>query len=390
MDVAYLTEFRHGTQIYRAMRGRHEDFDMVVGTQRPLQDSVCRLLTEADVPSAIGDVATDAHASELRQEFGSGVGAYIGVPVHLADGSLYGALCCLSREPKPELDQRDVAFVQVLAEFLAEPLAGWRTRDAARAEIEQLLDNDAILPALQPIVSLIDGRCVGVEALARFPGHGIAPELMFSRARDAGLDEQLERAAIQAALAHRHLAPDGAYLGFNVGPGGILSPGFADLLRRHAPLDGLLLEITEHVSVDEYASLVNVLAPLREEGLRLAVDDVGAGYASLRHVLRMAPDVIKIDRSLVNGIATDVAQRTIVTGIVLLSLDLGADTVAEGVETAADAAALTDLGVDMVQGYLLARPTVDPAKWRTWETPWLLPGKRPDISRRSGSRRLTS
>lgn len=390
MDVAYLTEFNGTSQTHRVVDGEAAAFGLVPDCELPLGQGLCGAMIDGGIPNLVTDVGADARARLLTGDEG-GVGAFIGVPVRLPDGALYGSLCCMARLPKPDLGQRDVAFVELLAEFLAEPLDAALARRAARHELEQMLTDGAVVAAMQPIVSLVDGQCVGVEALARFPVSGGSPDEMFGRAQQVGLDKDLERIAVEVALAQRELVPFGAHLSFNVGPAGILSDGFGDLLRNYGSLNGLLLEITEHTSVAEYTELANILRPLRAEGLRLAVDDVGAGYASLRHVLHMAPDVIKIDRSLVDGIATDVAKRSIVTGIVLLALDLGADTIAEGVETAADAAALTDLGIDMVQGYLFARPTTDPSQWRTWETPWILPGKRPDISRaRADSARLTS
>ena len=377
MDVVYLTQLKTGLQVYRTSDASDDAFGVGVEESCALEPGVAPLVAVGQLPSAISDVAVDPHAVRHPDVFDGTVGAFIGVPVVGLDGAVAGALCCVSRVPRPELDAMCVSFVEVLAGFLPEPLAGWEATHAARRDVKSLLCDGALVTAMQPIVSLENGRCVGVEALARFPSLGLSPDVVFGRARDVGLDEQLERAAIKTALSQRHLIPKGAHLSFNVGPAGILSDGFCPMIEEYEGLGGLTLEITEHVSVEEYAALFEVLEPLRSQGLRLAVDDVGAGYASLRHVLRMAPDVIKIDRSLVNGIARDPALRTIVTGIVLLAFDMRAETIAEGVETAADAAALTDLGIDMVQGYLLAKPSIDPDVWRQWETPWLLAGKDP-------------
>jgi EAL domain-containing protein (putative c-di-GMP-specific phosphodiesterase class I) len=96
---------------------------------------------------------------------------------------------------------------------------------------------------------------------------------------------------------------------------------------------------------------------LRERGLRVAVDDAGAGYASLRHVLELRPDFIKVDRSLIHGISSDHARRVAVSGFLSLALDLGSTVVAEGVERAADLSAVRELGLHAAQGYLLGRPT---------------------------------
>ena len=134
----------------------------------------------------------------------------------------------------------------------------------------------------------------------------------------------------------------------------------------HLPWRRLVLEITEHAVVDRYGELRERLAPLRERGLRVAIDDAGAGYASLHHIVELAPDLIKVDASLVHGVADDRARRVAVSAFVLLALDLGATVVAEGVERPTDLATLVELGVDAVQGYLLARPTTDPQQLSTW------------------------
>jgi EAL domain-containing protein (putative c-di-GMP-specific phosphodiesterase class I) len=127
----------------------------------------------------------------------------------------------------------------------------------------------------------------------------------------------------------------------------------------------LVLEITERSPVSCYDELNAVLAPLRDRGMRVAVDDTGAGYASFSHVLRLRPDVVKLDRSLISSIDTDPAQRSLVIAVALLALDLGATLTAEGVETEAQARALADLGVDHGQGFHLGRPTSDLARWTT-------------------------
>ena len=382
MDVVYLTQVVTGYQLYRLAGAQGDVFGMGMAEDLPLPPAIAKLVIEGDAPQVIGDIASDPDADAYGDVLAPPVGAFIGVPVQSVNGECVGSLCCVSNTPRPDLDDRAVAFMAALAEFLAEPLEAWESRYVARKSVKRLLETGAIIPALQPVVRLTDGAWVGVEALARFPAAGVTPDSAFSDSRDCGLDTELERAALDVALRTRPVLPDGVHLAFNAGPAAILSDGFAEVLSASGPLDRLVLEITEHAAVEEYENLTDVVNPLRRAGLRLAVDDVGAGYASLRHVVRMAPDIIKIDRSLVDGISRDVAQRSIVAGIVMLALDLGVLTVAEGVETAADAAALTELGVDMVQGYLFAPPSTDPDKWSTWETPWLLPGAPPGVTQR--------
>ena len=148
-------------------------------------------------------------------------------------------------------------------------------------------------------------------------------------------------------------------------------------------LTNLVLEITEHAAVESYSELRSSLQAVREQGLRLAIDDAGAGYASLKHVVELAPDIIKIDRSLVDGVSADRARRSVVSAFVLLALDLGATVVAEGVECRADVLqAVEDLGVDAAQGYLLARPSTS----RLQLTKWQAAGPQPQHGRAQAPR----
>ena len=348
---------------------RHLGVDAVVVTEHCDGRDVCRAF---DGDAGAFGIVLDGAAPAEPDHPTPGAACSASVPIALADGRLYGTLRCLSARGVV-LDDHDATFLSLFAEMLAEQLERATTAQRRLADLQQALMPGAITMAMQPIITLATGRCAGVEALARFRSVGATPDVVFGQALEAGLAAELELAAVRSALAQRPRLPDGLYLSVNVGPTAILAPGFGAAIRSSGPLPGLVLEITEHASVDEYAALRRVLGPLRDEGLRLAVDDVGAGYASLRHVLRMRPDIIKIDRSLIDGIAGDVAQRSIVTSIVLLSLDMAAEIVAEGVERRADALALADLGVDMVQGYLFAAPTVERAHWDRWATRRFLP-----------------
>jgi len=113
--------------------------------------------------------------------------------------------------------------------------------------------------------------------------------------------------------------------------------------------------------------LRDALRPIRDQGLRLAIDDAGAGYASLKHVIELEPDIIKVDRSIIDGLASDRARRSVVSAFVLLALEMGATVIAEGIETPADLEAVRDLGVDAAQGYLFARPTTDRSALASWQ-----------------------
>jgi EAL domain-containing protein (putative c-di-GMP-specific phosphodiesterase class I) len=140
----------------------------------------------------------------------------------------------------------------------------------------------------------------------------------------------------------------------NISPDTLFTDAGAAFLAG-LPLDRIVLELSEHDPVHDYDHLRAVLAPLRSRGMRLAIDDVGAGYSSLRHIVATGPDVIKLDRSIISGVAGDHILAVVGRALADLAGAIGATVVAEGIETAADAAALATLGVHLGQGWLFDR-----------------------------------
>jgi EAL domain-containing protein (putative c-di-GMP-specific phosphodiesterase class I) len=215
----------------------------------------------------------------------------------------------------------------------------------------------------QPVVDLKDSSVAGYEALARFEG-GSDPVAWFRDAEGVGLGPELELSAIRAALRALHALESTAFLALNVSPltlvSGRLDGLFAEDLAAAAQRSQVVIELTEHVPVADYPALLSAFAPLRQAGAKLAVDDTGAGYAGLRHLLHLHPDVIKLDLSLVSGICDDPVRRALATALLSFAADIGARLIAEGVETTAQARTLSDLGVTWAQGWLFGRPAASP------------------------------
>jgi EAL domain-containing protein (putative c-di-GMP-specific phosphodiesterase class I) len=209
----------------------------------------------------------------------------------------------------------------------------------------------------QPIVDLRDGGVVGVEALARFhvePKRG--PDFWFDEAWKAGLGLELELAALVAALRSADpLLEEGLRVSVNLSPEAVVSAEFLQLLPT-VRTNLLLVEITEHAQVDDYDALAKPVGKLRELGGKLAVDDVGAGFASLQHILRLAPDEIKLDVGLTRGIDVDRARRALALGLVSFAAEFGCSVVAEGIETRQELDTLRSLGLLHGQGYFLSPP----------------------------------
>ena len=240
----------------------------------------------------------------------------------------------------------------------------------ARQRVTQLLKTGAVSVALQPIVDVNTGEMVGAEALARFED-GRSPDLWFRDADDCGLTRRLDELCFLSALPMLSVLPQPVYLSVNANPELLLDPNFRHQLQsllksNGTSLDRLVVEITEHARVGNYDDLNTAIADMRAHGARFAIDDTGAGYASLNHVLRLKPDIIKLDRELITHLNEDRARRALVTALVLLALEVGASVTGEGVETADQLDTLATLGVDHAQGYLLAIPTTDPSAWEEW------------------------
>jgi EAL domain-containing protein (putative c-di-GMP-specific phosphodiesterase class I) len=284
--------------------------------------------------------------------------SYVSVPVTLSDGSLYGTFCAAGLTTDKDLTKRDRTLMDVLASAAAviiEPeVRSQERRSEITARLEPLIAAGGPVVVLQPIVDLASGARVGAEALSRFPAEwGMAPDVCFAEAHSVGLGRVLELLALERAAEHL-TAVDG-YIAMNVSPATLLTPECGGLLGR-LPLDRVLLELSEHDQVEDYATLNAALAPFRANGLRLAIDDVGAGFSSLRHIVVTAPDVIKIDRSIVAGLDTDPVLETLIRSLVEFGHGCGVRVVAEGVETADEAAVLRSLGVDYGQGWHYGRP----------------------------------
>lgn len=231
--------------------------------------------------------------------------------------------------------------------------ATWTERQ--RTEIEELLARESpVTSVYQPVASLATGRIVGYEALARFPGAGSrTPDIWFAQAHGCGLGAELEAAAIRAALDPLG-RPYETHLAVNLSPSALTSEVVRDALGTN--LEGLIIEITEHEFVPDDESLAAAITDLRERGAMIAIDDAGAGHAGLKQLMRVRPDIVKIDRDLVHDIDRDPARMALVESFVRYASVVGATVCAEGIETLEELAVLADLDVQWGQGWVLARP----------------------------------
>jgi EAL domain-containing protein (putative c-di-GMP-specific phosphodiesterase class I)/putative methionine-R-sulfoxide reductase with GAF domain len=246
--------------------------------------------------------------------------------------------------------------------------AGRRERDPLTRLVQQLLAPGALRMDAQPIVGMADGTVLGYELLARsnIPCSS-GPDQWLERASDLGIRTEFELACLQAAC-DRSAPPGDVRLFVNLSPRTVLDPRVDDILERLPPRT---IEITEHEPILDYQRLRRRLQGWPVATTMLAIDDVGAGYSSMSHVIQLHPHFIKIDRSLVHRAHRDPGKLAVLRGLVGFARQCGVTSLAEGVETSEELNALRSVGVDLVQGYLLARPGEgwpEPRHWRTART----------------------
>jgi EAL domain-containing protein (putative c-di-GMP-specific phosphodiesterase class I)/DNA-binding NarL/FixJ family response regulator len=246
--------------------------------------------------------------------------------------------------------------VHALAESLDAHAASDGERRDALHRIRATIDARSVRFAFQPIFDLEAREPVGYEALARFEDAAVRPpNAWFSEADRLGLQLDLELMVVGEALRHVQELPAGTFLSLNLSPAVLTSPRMVDLIST-APTDRIMVELTEHAAIESYDAVNLALLELRALGIRCAVDDAGAGFASLRHILRLSPDVIKLDGSIIRDLETSRGARAMATGLISFADEMGHTILAEGVETERTVEILTELDIRYGQGFHLAPP----------------------------------
>ena len=360
MDVAYVSEFVGNTSVFHEVDAPGLEAVIKPGDSMSLDDIYCRHILEGRLPQLMPDTSVEPIAMALPITTTVPIGKHLSVPIRLPDGSTYGMFCCLGRGASPSLNERDMQMMRAFAELAAYEIAREqetkKEAEERRIRIEDVIAAKRLAIVYQPIWHVARQQPLGLECLARFSAEPQrTPDLWFKEAADTGLGVDLELTAIRMAFAAFATLPGDAYLAVNASPATILSAEFSAVL---GPLqaDRIVVEVTAHAHVDDYDQLLATLVPLRARGVRLAVDDAGAGYSSLQHILHLRPDIIKLDMGLTRHIDLDPARRALAAALISFARDTGSKLIAEGVETQSELNTLKALGVEKAQGYFLGRP----------------------------------
>jgi EAL domain-containing protein (putative c-di-GMP-specific phosphodiesterase class I) len=368
VDIAAIMECVDGDLVVLAVAGREEQ---PIRFNDRARAGRADYLLERSAGGPWAELCDDRPGSTARDErlTAFGVKGQAFAPI-LATDDLVGLLMIATTDPSLAIhlvtDLPSVGESAAVAGAILGPaLLSRRHLRGARVQIAQTIASEGFHPVFQPINDLATGQTVGFEALTRFDS-GEAPDRVFGDAERAGVGAELEAATLRAALEAGTRLPAGTWLSLNVSPA-MLAEGDALerlLAQRTRPI---VLEVTEHVVIHDYAPLHAALRRLGPD-VRLAVDDAGAGVANFKHLVDLRPDIVKIDAGLIRGVNADVSRQALVAGLVHFAALAGAVVVAEGVETDAERTTVRTLGVTLAQGYLLARPaSID--QWDRDETP---------------------
>lgn len=379
-DGAAITLLRASDNEYVAVSG-HGVLANTPGFVVPKQSSFQGLVAREKRPKLIDDAQVDPRLSPRVRAMNVqwGTRSWAVIPL-MHNGDTIGSLL-LAAKARNAFNEADVDLMRAISEFVSaltyvmadngEPgqhaitaqfVASVMLPEAVELKgLQDRLDAvmahpEAMRAAFQPIVHLTSGATIAYEGLTRFPASPeLTPTQWFSAACRLGRGVDLEHAALCAVLAAaRRIATD-CPVAVNLSPRAALEPAIHDVLASQGR--ALIVEITEHEPFPD--DLAAGLQRLRRRGIQLAVDDAGAGYASFTQLLRLRPDVIKIDGELISGVDDDPAKRALTIALNTLASELHAKVVAEAVETAGQLQTLIRLGVEYGQGFYLGRPHPD-------------------------------
>ncbi len=361
MDVAFLSRFHDGNrEMLHVDKSDSCGVFLNEGHKDRSEVTYCQLIAEEKLPQIIPDTSKNDITKALAVTKVLNIGSYIGVPIYLSDDSIYGTLCCFSEKADESLSAKDLSILTLFAKFAArnieKELTASRLHKLARNDIFDIINNKQLSIVFQPIYNFKTNSIKGFECLSRFqtkPYH--SPDYWFNKANASGVGEVLELFAIEEALNLLPAIPEQYYITLNVSPKHLTSSCLQAMLDK-APLHRVVLEVTERESIPDYKIFRNSIQSFRERGMRLAVDDAGAGFASFQHILELQADIIKLDRSLIANINSDHRKRALVAALIGFAKETKSKVLGEGVETLAELEVLQELGAQKIQGYFFCHP----------------------------------
>lgn len=321
-----------------------------------------RKLVPADVFLPVVVLTADISAEVKEQALFAGAKDFLTKPIDRTEVLLRVANLLETRAQYRRLERSNAALQARIDNHLSAERESVAERERRHQRIDRALMPGSLAMVFQPVQDIESGQIVGVEALSRFycePRR--TPDKWFDEAECLGRGIELELAAIEVALSRFHELPAEYFLAINASPKTAATPELAEMLEEY-PAERVVIELTEHTRVDDYEGLIFALDRLRALGVRIAVDDTGAGYAGLQHLLQIRPNVLKLDTALTHGIDSDMVRQSLAAALVRFASETGATIIAEGIETAGELTTLQQLGIPWGQGFHLGRPAELPRR----------------------------
>lgn len=359
LDVALVASFQDGIYVIDEVDGDPDVWEDLPDRELSVSDSYCVRVIDGRLPAVIPDTSRNQTTAALPITAALGIGSYIGAPINGPDGDPVGMTSVVGRGPKPDLNDDDLTLVKQVADLISTlitpPDSGPNHGAEQRSAIRRVVAEHDFEMNFQAVHDIATGKVVGVEALARFSCEPYRPDAFFAQAAELGLAIELERAIVARVVQIMPALPPDAFVAINISPAAALVLPWDELLAN-VDRSRIVLEITEHSAVPDYEALDDVMEECRTHGMRVAVDDVGAGFASFSHVLELGPEFVKIDQSITRNIDVDDARRRLAQAIAEFAGQIGATVIAEGVETQSELDAVSAAGISLAQGYYLSRP----------------------------------
>jgi EAL domain-containing protein (putative c-di-GMP-specific phosphodiesterase class I) len=361
MDIAIISEVKNENLYFRHVDVNPTSAFPQGKEAKPYQGSYCQALVNANIPGLIQNTQKNAITNKLISTKAFNIGSFIGALIYLADGSLYGSVYCFQNKPDYTLNERDLSVIKYFADLIGKTLDSHTAKSHKHHEIESritnAIKNNLITMHYQPILDLNTNNISGYESLARFHSDPyVTPDIWFQDAYLIGMDEKLEMLAVKSALqVGKYFLNNNHYLSINVSPAHILS-GALEKAIENLTCD-VLVEITEHQPIADYAAFQRAFNPLRRKGVKLAIDDVGTGYSNLSNILELEPDIIKLDLSLTRDIHKDRKRIALASAMCTFAKETHCEIIAEGIENKHELNKLKELGVSKGQGYFIGRPS---------------------------------
>jgi EAL domain-containing protein (putative c-di-GMP-specific phosphodiesterase class I) len=364
MEVAFISKFNNKDRVFKNVDAKNKMLPFNVSDSDPIEETYCVKIAANVLPNIIHNTKENDITSKMPITDKLSIGSYIGVPIKLSTGEIYGTFCCYKKSPDDTLNHRDLSFLKAIADIASELIEKNVETEFSynemKVNITSVLEQNKIDIHYQPIFNFHSNKIIGYESLSRFntitnKSPYKSPDIWFAVASQVNLGEELEILAIKSAIKGIDEFNLDTYIAINTSPAYVLNGAVARALQG-VNLERIILEITEHAPIQNYPDFRKALEPLRKQGLRIAIDDAGSGYSSFQHVLELEADIIKLDITLTQNINSNDRKYLLATALCAFSKAIKCSIIAEGVETVEELNTLRELGVDSVQGYLIGWP----------------------------------